>query len=153
MKKYYAMTFGSDDRTARYYFEVEMDKISEDGLLACYGVGIQHDGYLPDQLVSIYAFELEFEEDDNGEWVPENYYSKELTEEQFDSIYDIYEKTAESVAETGYIESESELDDIELSDLKWTVEQKKPGWELAEKVASILKKAFDDIESIESGDI
>ena len=153
MKKYYAITFGSDSTTGRYYFEVDMDKISEYGLIACDGVGIEHKEYLPNQLVSIYAFELEFDEDENGEWVPEYSDLKELTEEQFDIIYGIYEKTAESVAETGYIESESEVDDIELRDLNWDIDERNPGWELAEKVAAIIQKAFDDIESAERGNI
>ena len=149
MKKYYAMTFGSEDRTGRYYFDVEMDDISEYGLIDCDGVGIQHDEYEPSQLVQVPAFELEFDEDDDGEWIPTNSDSKELTKEQFDTIESIYNKAVDSIMETGFVKSWRDIEEIELSNIKWVIEKKKPGWELAEKVAAILKKAFEDIESAE----
>lgn len=153
MKKYYAMTFGDEERAGRYYFEVEMDDISEFGLIECDGTGIQHDEYEPDQLIPIYAFELEFDEDENGEWVPANSDSEELTEEQFNSIETIYNNAVDSIMATGYVKYRRDIEDIKLSDLKWTIDEKKPGWELSKKVAEILEKAFDDIESAESEDI
>ena len=153
MKKYYAMTFGSDDRTGRYYFDVEMDNISEFGLIECDGVGVEHEEYEPNLLEPIYAFELEFNEDDDGEWIPANSDSKELTEEQFNSIETIYHKAVDSIVATGFVESWRGIEEIKLSNLKWVIENRESGWELAEKVAGILKKAFDDIELAERGNI
>ena len=153
MKKYYAMTFGNDESSGRYYFEIELDDISEFGLIECDGIGVHFEEYEPDVLTQIIAFELEFDEDDDGEWVPANSDSDELTEEQFDTIESIYKKTADSIMATGYAKSRRDIEDIKLSDLKWAIDEKKPGWELSKKVAEILEKAFDDIESAESEDI
>ena len=153
MKKYYSMTFGSEERAGRFFFEVEMDDISEYGLIDCDGICMQHEEYEPDQLMPVYAFELEFDEDENGEWIPTNSDSEEISEEQFDAIESIYNKAVDSIMATGFVKSWRDVQEIKLSSLKWDIDEREPGWELAEKVAGILKKAFDDIESAERGNI
>jgi hypothetical protein len=151
MKKFYAMTFGHDESSGRYYFEVETNDISERGLIECDGIGVHFEEHEPEFLTPIIAFELEFESDENGEWIPTNFDAKELTQEQFQKIENIFDLTAESIAKTGYIKSSLDIENVQLSDVKWDVEHQKPGWELAKKVADILENAFGKIEDAENG--